>query len=300
MGNIGTTIKRFLSNKNTVTLLAIIICTVVLYLFYNWRVKSAVSTTYVCYATQAIPARTQITNDMVSNTKILTSQKTANMISSCDQVVGKYASYATEIPQNSYFFESSLMTSEEMPDSAFDDIPDGYGIYNMSASFESTYGNAVFPGNMIDLYLKTTDPETGLLVYGKFIQSIKVLGVKDANGKNVFETTVETRVPSQLLFAVPEDLFLLLRKAEYLGLQIDIVPRNNNYTAEANETLVSSNWLKELIENQTADIPDECLNVTTGIAECRLADDITGNNPTGGNTGNGDQGQGNTGIEPTE
>ena len=276
MGNIGTTIKRFLSNKNTVSLIAIIVCTVILYIFYNNRVNNAVSTTYVCYATQTIPARTEITNEMVSTVKVLTSQVSTNMVKTCDQVVGKYASYATEIPQNSYFYDISLMTEDEMPDSSFDDIPDGYTLYSLPVSFEATYGNSIFPGDYIDLYLVTED-EMGLPLYGKFIQSINVLGVKDDEGKNVFETTVETRTPSQLLFSVPEDLFLLLKKAEILGIEIEIVPRNNNYTAEAGSTLVSSAYLKQLILDQTAAIPDECVTEETGTAECRLADDYQNN-----------------------
>ena len=288
MGNIGTMIKRFLSNKNTVTLIAIIVCTVILYGFYNWRVKSAVTTTYVCYATQTIPARTEITSDMVSTVKVLSSQVSTNMVTDCNSVIGKYASYATEIPQNSYFYDNSLMTAEEMPDSVFDDIPDGFTIYNLAVTFESTYANSIFPGDYIDLYLRTED-ETGLLLYGKFIQSIEVLGVKDDEGQNVFETTIETRTPSQLLFAVPDDLYLLLKKAEYLGLEIVIVPRNSNYSANPGETLVSSSYLKELILNQTASIPDECLTVETGTAECQLAEDTTTgdqNANTEDNTGN--------------
>ncbi len=277
MGNIGTMIKRFLSNKNTVTLIAIIVCTVVLYGFYNWRVKSAVTTTYVCQATQTIPARTQITNEMVTTTKILSSQKADNMIQTCDKVVGQYASYATEIPENSFFYETSVMDASEMPNSSFDDIPDGHTLYNMSVSFESTYANSIFPGDYIDLFVRTED-EMGLLVYGKFIQSIKVLAVKDDQGQNVFETTIEKRIPKQLLFAVPDDLYLLLKKAELLGIQIVIVPRNKNYTAEAGETLKSSAWLEQLIIDQTADIPDECVTNSTGIADCQLADDIDDDN----------------------
>lgn len=291
MGNIGTMVKRFLSNKNTVTLIAIIICTVILYGFYNWRVKSAVTTQYVCYATQTIPARTQITKEMVSTTKVLSSAVTMNMATSCDEVIGKYASYATEIPESSYFYKTSLMDKEEMPDSAFDDIPDGFTIYNLPVTFESTYGNSIFPGDYIDLYLRTAD-DSDLLVYGKFIQSIEVLAVKDDEGRNVFETTVETRTPTHLLFAVPEDLYLLLKKAEFLGLEIVIVPKNNGYTAEANDTLVSSAWLKELVLAQTAEIPDECVTQETGTAECRLADDITDDNQgQGGTTGGNDQQQ---------
>lgn len=277
MGNIGTMIKRFLSNKNTVTLIAIIVCTVVLYGFYNWRVKSAVTTTYVCQATQTIPARTQITNEMVTTTKILSSQKTDNMIPTCNEVVGQYASYATEIPENSFFYKTAIMDASEMPNSSFDDIPDGHTLYNMSVSFESTYANSIFPGDYIDLFVRTED-EMGLLVYGKFIQSIKVLAVKDDQGQNVFETTIEKRIPKQLLFAVPDDLYLLLKKAELLGIQIVIVPRNKNYTAEAGETLKSSAWLEQLIIDQTADIPDECVTNSTGIADCQLADDIDDDN----------------------
>lgn len=290
MGNIGTMIKRFLSNKNTVTLIAIIVCTVILYGFYNWRVKSAVTTTHVCYATQTIPARTEITGEMVSTMKVLSSQVTQNMVTSCDKVIGQHVSYASEIQENSFFYNGSIMKEEDMPDSAFENIPDGFTIYNLSVTFESTYGNSVFPGNYIDLFLRTED-ETGQLVYGKFIQSIEVSGVKDAEGQNVFETTVEKRTPSQLLFSVPEDLYLLLKKAEYLGIEIVIVPKNKNYTAEKGDTLVSSNWLKELVENQTADIPDECILQTTGTAECRIAND----NPD--DTNNGDQGQSQTGND---
>lgn len=293
MGNIGTMVKRFLSNKNTVTLIAIIICTVVLYGFYNYRVKKAVTTTYTCYATQTIPARTQITQDMVSTVKVLSSQVTTNMIQDCNNVVGQYASYATEIPQNSYFYDISIMSEDEMPDSAFDDIPDGYSIYYLNVTFQSTYGNSIFPDDYIDLFLRTED-ETGLLVYGKFIQSIKVLGVKDNEGKNVFETTVETRTPSQVLFAVPEDLYLLLKKAEYLGLEIVIVPRNNNYVG--GDTLVSSAWLKELVLAQTADIPDECVLQETGTAECQLATDITDNN----SNNNTDESDDSTGEDETD
>lgn len=295
MGNLGTMFKRFIGNKNTVTLLAIIVCVVILWLFYNGRVKKAVSTAYVCRATEAIPARAQITQDMVSTTKVLSSQVTPNMVTDCSQVIGKYVSYATEMQPNSYFYEGNLMTKEEMPNSAFENIPDGFTIYNMSVSFDSTYANSIFPGQYIDLWMRTQD-ETGALIYGKFIQSINVLGVKDSEGQNVFETTIETREPSQLLFAVPDDLYKLLKEAEYLGMEIVIVPRNNNYSANPGETLKSSEYLVSLIENQAGDIPDECIENSTGVAECHLADsnntdnnnyqDNNNNNPNGNNNDN--------------
>ena len=271
MGNFGTTIKRFLTNKNTVTLLVIIACTVILYVVYNNRVKNAVSTTYVCYAVEGIPARSEITSNMVSTKKVLSSQVTTNMITDCNSVVGRYVSYATEVPINGYFFESMLMNKGEMPDSVLDKITDGNTLFKLPVSFESTFGNAIFPDDYIDLYLKTTNDE-GNIIYGKFIESIKVLAVRDSQGKDVFETTLEVRTPSQLLFSVPEDLHLLLMKAYYLGLEIVVVPRNSNYTANPGETKISSNYLKDIIEQRTGDIPDECVLATTPTAECKLAE----------------------------
>ena len=82
---------------------------------------------------------------MVTTTKILSSQKADNMIQTCDKVVGQYASYATEIPENSFFYETSVMDASEMPNSSFDDIPDdctyddcnqGYGILITKKPFD--------------------------------------------------------------------------------------------------------------------------------------------------------------------
>ena len=273
----GDTIKRFLSNKNTVTLIAVIVMVVVLYLFYNWRVKQAVSTVSACYAVETIPARTLITEEMVATHDVLADNAPENVIRNCSDVIGKYSSYAAEIPANSLFYNETVMTEEEMPDSVFNNLPDGYSIISFDVDNSKTYGNSIFPDDYIDIYLRTAD-DTGKLIYGKFIQSIKVLAVKDGDGRNVFETTVEDRQAAYLLFAVPEDLYLLLAKASYLGLEMVVVPRNDSYTEKAGETLVSSDYLKQLILEKTAVIPDECVKTETGIAECKLDDNSSTDN----------------------
>jgi hypothetical protein len=50
--------------------------------------------------------------------------------------------------------------------------------------------------------MKAVD-DTGKIMYGKFIQSIEVLAVRDSSGKNVFDQNPNT-TPAELLFAVPE------------------------------------------------------------------------------------------------
>jgi hypothetical protein len=43
MGNLGFQIKRFLSNKNTVTVLGAILIVGIIWFFYNYRIQQAIN-----------------------------------------------------------------------------------------------------------------------------------------------------------------------------------------------------------------------------------------------------------------
>jgi len=205
---------------------------------------------------------------MIGYTQVPKSMANAskNLVTNSGLVVGKYVSYGSTIPANSLFYSEALMSAEEQPDSAFADIPDGYTIYSLAVNTHTTYGNSIYPGNYIDLYLKAVD-DTGKIIYAKLIESIEVLAVKDSNGDHVFESTVETRTPAELLFAVPDDMYLLLMKANYITTnQVEVVPvpRNAAYSANPGETLVKSSYLKEFILAKTAYVPEDVVtNPTT-------------------------------------
>ena len=266
MANFLTTVKRFLSNKNTVTILGVIAGVLVLYIGYNWRVEQAVKPVTVPYAKVEISSRTQITEDMIGYMEVSSSliKKSPNLIQNANQVLYNYASYGVTIPANSFFYTNSVMTEDKIPDSAFADIPDGYTIYSLGVNLHTTYGNSICPGNYIDLYLKATD-ESGKIIFGKLIESIEVLDVKDSQGNHVFETTAESRTPSELLFAVPDDMYLLLMKAGYIsgGVEIIPVPRNASYSENPGETLVSSDYIRNFVLSKTATIPDNIIINTT-------------------------------------
>lgn len=264
MGNVLTTVKRFLANKNTVTILGVLLAILVLYIGYNYRVKQATTPVTVPYAKEELSSRTLITSDMIGYMEVSSSvvKNSANLITNASELINNYVSFGTTVPANSMFYKSQILSSNEMPDSAFADIPDGYTIYSLKVDLHSTYGNSIYPDNYIDLYFKGVD-DTGLVMYGKFIESIKVLAVKDSQGNHVFETTVESRTPAELLFAVPNDMYELLMKAGYItGNSIEIVPvpRNASYSANPGETNVSSDYIRTFILSKSATIPQ---NITT-------------------------------------
>lgn len=264
MGNILTTVKRFLSNKNTVTILGVLLGILVLYIGYNYRVKQATTPVTVPYAKEELSSRTLITSDMIGYMEVSSSvvKNSANLITNAQQIINNYVAFGTTIPANSLIYKSQILTSDEMPDSAFENIPDNYTLYSLKVDLHSTYGNSIYPGNYIDLYFKGID-ETGKVMFGKMIESIEVYAVKDSQGNHVFETTVESRTPAEILFAVPNDMYELLMKAGYItGSSIEIipVPRNKSYSSNPGETVVSSDYIRNFILSKSATIPQ---NVTT-------------------------------------
>lgn len=268
MGNLMTNLKRFISNKNTVTILGVILGVVVLYFGYNWRVNQAIELVSIPYATQAIGGKTKITSDMISTVEVNSSfiRNNPNIITDMNKLIDQFVNYGTPVPEGSFFYTGQVVAENELNDSAFNDIPDGYTIFSLSVNLHTTYGNSIYPGNYIDLYLKAID-DTGRLIYGQFITSIEVLAVKDSGGNHVFEGT-STGTPAELLFAVPDDMYQLLMKADLLtsnSIEIVPVPRNASYTANKGETSVESSYLKNFILSKSATIPDENLNTNTTI-----------------------------------
>ena len=66
MNGLMNSLKRFVSNKNTVTILGVILVLVLLYWGYSSQVSSSVQPVQVPVAARTIQPRTQITADMIS------------------------------------------------------------------------------------------------------------------------------------------------------------------------------------------------------------------------------------------
>lgn len=266
MNNLLGSLKRFFTNKNTVTILCVIVGVLVLWFAYRYRIKQETKPVRVPYAKVEIQPRTQITEDMIGYVEISRNIVQNNTILVSSDIIGKYSNYNTVIPAGSVFYKSTLVTWAEMPDSAWADIPDGYTVVSLNVDTETTYGNSIFPGNYIDLYYETFD-ETGKLLLGKLIESIEVLAVKDGSGKHVFENSSAGLQPASLIFAVPEDMHLLLRKASYLSGELIPVPRNARYSENPSATIVSSEYIEDYILSQTVILPEQTNNNQRGTVE---------------------------------
>lgn len=280
MTNLLESVKRFLANKNTVTILGVIAGVLVLYIGYNWRVKQAVEPVTIPYSKEELSSRTYINDDVIGYMEVSGNllKKSKNIIKSSSELKNKYVAYGVTIPVNSFFYKETIMSESDIPDSAFANIKDNYTIYSLPVSLHTTYGNSMCPGNYIDLYFKAVDDDRKV-IFGKLIESIEILDVRDSDGNPVFETMSESRTPAMIYFAVPDEMYLLLMKAGYISNDVEIVPvpRNESYSNKEDDetTKISSEYIRSFILSKTATIPDE---IIMGTNSTNINSSINSNN----------------------
>ena len=267
MGNLTTSFKKFMQNKNTVTVVGVIAAIFILYIAYTMRINRAINPVVVPYASEQIPAGTQITEAMVDTREVPPSMLKGDVIRTKSDVIDKYSAADVVIPEGSLFYKRAVVEKEQLPANIILDYPKGYVLYNLPVNIATTYGNSVYPGNYIDIWLKavykvadedklTADERANAnkIMYGKLMSNIQVLAVKDSAGRPVFQNIDEGRTPAMIVFAVPEEYYVLLSKAGYMrtyDTNIVLVPTNESVKDEPGELEISSEQLKEWINKNT-------------------------------------------------
>ncbi|MEE3343652.1 MAG: hypothetical protein VZS44_06145 [Bacilli bacterium] len=264
-------LKKFLGNKNTVTIIGVLLSVLILWVGYNFRINQKVSLVRVPYAKVTIQPKTQITNDMVGYMEVAGAfVGNARYYRREEDIVGKFSNYNTIIAEGSLFYADLLVDKRDLPDSSFSEVEDGYTVINYGVDMASTYANSMMPNSYINIYFKANGDD-GNVMFGKFLSNIKILDVKDGSGQHVFERSDEARVPAYMIFALPEDMHLLFRKALYLvgqyGVQLILVPNTQKLT-DNDSVMVSSEDIQSFINSKTKMVSvDEILSETADKAK---------------------------------
>ena len=249
-------LSKFLKNKNTVTILGVLACVLILFVGYNMRINQKTALVTVYYAKNTIQPKSLITEDMVARTQVPQSFIKGKYFKSYDDIVGKYSNYNTMIAQGSLFYYDLLIDESSLPDAVMYDVNEGERLVSYQVNTATTYGNSIMPGNVVDIYVKLID--NGKLVYGEYFGDVEVLGVKDSSGRNVFENTEEARTPAYIYFSLPEAKYLLFTAMRYIKdydknaqIEIALVPNTGKFKSDIAITLteVSSKYLYQYVLN---------------------------------------------------
>jgi len=253
MGNLTTSFKKFLQNKNTVTVLGVILAIFILYFAYTMRVKSAINPITVPYASEQILSATQITQSMISTRQVPPSMLDGEVITNVGEIIDKYTAIDTIIPKGSLFYKRAVVEREQLPDDIILDYPKEHVLYQFGVDVYSTYGNSILPGNYVDIWISTrpTANDTNTVMVGKLISNVRILAVKDGSGRAVFQNMDENRTPAMVIFALNKELYELLTAAEKLkdtfNTTIKLVPTNESLKDDPGNTDLSSEELKKWI-----------------------------------------------------
>lgn len=250
---IKVNIKRFFSNPNTITFLLVLVLIVAVYFVYSYLVNRAVKPATVPYALQKLTSKQEITSDLIGTVKIsgsFVSSSGRGLVQNYANIVGKYVAEGYQIPEKSFFYTEQLVDEQTAEKTTVSDAPDGYTVFDLDVSFHSTYGCSIMPGNYIDLYFKAID-EDNIVMFGKFIESLKVTKVVDKDGNDVFalDSTTQPK-PTKIYFIVPISYNELLRKAFLITsskIEIIPVPRNAGYSENPKETQVVNDEITDFI-----------------------------------------------------
>ena len=259
MNNFVIGFKRFVTNKTVVTIAGVLLVLVILFFGYSSSIKKQTNPVSVPVAAKKINAQTQITNEDVRYIEVANSMVVENVLFSPDEIIGKYTNLNVTIPEGSMFYTDWVVEQEDIPGNWIEqlDYEAGELGYYMSVDVENTLGNSVLPNTYIDIYMKAAD-ENGTIMFGKLLKNIKVLVVHDGSGNDIFRDAAEIGSPEKIGFAVSQDLYILLKKAEYLQIDLVLAPRGSTVPTE-NYIVVTSATLRDYIDAQTITVEEDII-----------------------------------------
>ncbi len=257
MNNIMVSLKKFFTNKNTVTVIGVLVIIGVLFWGYTSTINSQVEPIRIPVATETIQPRQLITAEMIEFIEVPSVAVTSNVIRNSSALIGSYSNINTVIPAGSMFYSDTIIDESEIPGSEFAELEQGERPYSLAVTLDSTYGNSLKPGDIIDIYMKAND-EIGKVMIGKLLGNVEILAVKDSSGNDVFENTDEDRNPDSFLIAVDEETFILLKKSEYLrSLGVELFPVPIGGTPPEGDLVIGRTELVEFINANTVTLSEE-------------------------------------------
>ena len=269
MNNLSSSLKKFIGNKNTVTILGVIICIIILYFGYNYRIKQQVELTSLPYANQEIPPKTKITKEMISYMEVPTAfLANASYLNSVDKILGKYSNINTTIPKGSIFYDGFIIEENQLPDALLKGIEEGYILTQIPVNFETTYGNSIMPDNKIDIYFRANDDDNKAM-FGRFVEDVRVLAVRDSNGNDVFGTS-SSSTPAYIYVALPERLFILVGKVGRIktnNIDFMLVPTGVEYFPDEDFITIESDDIERFINDRARMLDSNILDAEEDVMD---------------------------------
>ena len=308
----GTRFVNFLKNKNTVTALAALIIVTVLVLGYNVRVNQATTPVNIPYARVTIQPGTRIDESMIAFISIPAATIKGDIVKDRNGIIGQYAKDDTIIPAGSFFYSAALTPMlNNAEDELAKKVGEGETLNYITVDMLSTYSNSIVPGNYIDIYASAKYDNKNKVA--KLFSNIKVLEVRTADGKPVFGSSVESRVPYVIFFGLPKEEDMILKmihsinswgggiqdnqKQEITNIKLKPIPTTVGFDTDDKDSIKVTITSPEMVD-KIKYLADDISDPETNMTDVNLSDDndqnidSKTNNNTNDNNNNNNGGNG--------
>ena len=251
MNNLGLSLKKFFTNKNTVTIIGVVAILVILYFMYTKQIKKATNEIDVPVAKETIYPQQEIQEGMVTTIKVAQAAKPKDAILSKGAIVGKYTGVGVTVPKGSMFYKEFIVEKSQLPGSWLKELkPQSVNSlelerpYSFPVNVATTFGNSIQPGDYVDFYLKAYDANKQI-IYGRIFDNVKVLSVTDSAGKEVFRSQNAIGTPAYLNFGFDNETYQIFKYVEYASgdLQLVVVPRGGDPLSNEDLEKISKNHI---------------------------------------------------------
>ncbi len=199
------------SNRIILGLLAAALCGIA-YLGSKIYVDQRLDLVDVPIAANVLQPRTLISEKDIVMIKVPKAYLQTSIVLDIKDLIGKYTLIRSQIPQGSFIYDSMVESIQEAKDSPSLLLLDNQVVYALDVDLKMTSGNTLQPYQKVDLYISIL--HNRLTVVDRLISNVRILSLKDKNGK---ELEKATDYPKLMLIALNQDQVSLLTKAIELG-----------------------------------------------------------------------------------
>lgn len=258
--------KKTMWKKRVFSFLIVAALVLSIFAYTTFTIDAEIDETNIVVTKEEIPPRTEITKEMIQVITVPSRGIPKGTIKKEEDVLGKWTVAGYGISSNSFIYDDKVVYKSELPDSGILNLKENEVAIPLLVDLETSLGNSIIPNTTVDLYFRaiSSDDEKSKekAIYGKMASQVRVVAVKDADASNVFDPEgyqqgveqkdKDKQQPSLAkiyIFAVPEDLNVVLNKAKLLG-EVVPVATGKSYVEDA-ETVLDENEVIRYIQSAT-------------------------------------------------
>lgn len=202
-------------NKNLIFGFSLGFIVILNYLIFNIALKKEVDLVKIPVVKETIYPRSKISEKDIMFVEVPSVFISDNFYVNKKDIVNKYTDIRAMMPKSSLFYKELLFEEKMLPDYPAILLNDNQVAYNMATDLIKLSGNSIVVGQKVDIY-STYHKRNEKPIVDLLIKSVRVIGVKDKKGFDIFNPN-SNGMPYIVLLAIDKELMPIVRSVDEIA-----------------------------------------------------------------------------------